>query len=270
MAVATVPAMSWRALFFFFGGCGFLGSGIGAPLTPENGAVQAIPGACFRVRRTLSYGEMSTLMLQSRDGDTIQCDVDFAFDPMDNDALFDFCRRNGELNIERTAQGEIIVMSPTGLEGGLHDGEVYYQLRVWADRDGRGIASCATLGFLLPDGAMRSPDASWIRRERLEALARELLKKFPPLVPDFVIEVRSASDSLRKLKEKMTEYQKNGVQLGWLIDPGEQRVHVFSADGGVEILDAPEEVAGSGPVEGFVLEMRRIWNPPFGGGEAEA
>ncbi len=213
---------------------------------------------------------MSTLMLQTNEGYVLPCEIGLAFDPWDNDALLDFCARNKELNIERNARGEIIIMSPTGWEGGFHDSQVIQQLGTWADRDGRGIAAGATPGFLFPDGAMRSPDASWIRSERFATVSREKRKKFLPLVPDFVIEVRSESDSLAMLLEKMEQYRDNGVALGWLNDPREKRVHVYDASGGVVVLDAPETVAGSGPVEGFVLEMGRIWNPPFGGGEAEA
>lgn len=210
---------------------------------------------------------MSTLMLQTNEGFTLPCEIGLAFDPWDNDALLDFCARNKGLNIERSARGEIIIMSPTGWEGGFHDSQVFQQLGIWADRDGRGIATGATPGFLFPDGAMRSPDASWILLKRFATVSPAQRKKFLPLVPDFVIEVRSESDSLSMLLEKMEQYRDNGVALGWLIDPREKRVHVYDARGGVIVLDAPEQVVGSGPVDGFILHMRRIWNPPFVGGE---
>jgi len=207
---------------------------------------------------------MSTLMLQTADGESLPCEIETAFDPMDDDALFEFCARNKGLSIERTAKGEIVIMSPTGWEGGFNETAIGFQLFAWAEKDGRGFAAGSTPGFLLADGSMRAPDASWILRERLAGVPRNQRKKFLPRAPDFVIEVRSESDSLGLLKRKMEEYRNNGVALGWLIDPLERRVHVYGPDGALEVLDSPATVIGSGPVDGFVLEMRRVWNPPFG------
>jgi Uma2 family endonuclease len=175
--------------------------------------------------------------------------------------LFSLAGLNRDLRIERTAEGELIIMSPTGGRTGDRNSEINMQLRQWAKRDNTGRAFDSSTGFRLPNGAMRSPDASWARRDRLAALTAEQWEMFLPLCPDVVIELRSPSDSLRVVQGKMREYLANGAQLGWLIDPQDRRVSVYRPGEPVRQLDAPESVPGDPVLPGFALDLRDIWTP---------
>src|SRR5258708_4576787 len=179
----------------------------------------------------------------------------------DSDWFFDFCQANDELQFERTAEGEILVMAPAGGESGYRELKASTQLDTWAERDGTGRAFGASTGFILPNKANRAPDASWVKSSRLAKLAAKQKRKFIPLCPDFVIEVRSPSDGLPKLQEKMEEYRANGASLGWLIDPQERKVHVYRPGKRVESLNHPKRLSGDPELPGFVLELARIWKP---------
>lgn len=179
------------------------------------------------------------------------------------DKFFEFCQLNAEWRIERTAQGEVLIMPPTGGETGSRDAEVITQLRTWARQDGNGVAFGSSTGFDLPNGATRSPDASWVERSRLEMLTTEQKKKFLPLCPDFVIELRSPSDRLDDLKEKMQEYIDNGARLGWLLDPISRRVYVYLPGSPVECLDNPQNISADPVLPGFKLDLARAWEPGF-------
>jgi Uma2 family endonuclease len=176
--------------------------------------------------------------------------------------FFHFCQLNRELRIERTAKGEILVMSPAGGYSGYQSGEVFGQLRAWALRDGTGVAFDSSTGFSLPNGAVRSPDAAWVRRSRLAELANAEKKRFLPLCPDFVIEVASPTDELSELTAKMEEYRHCGLRLGWLILPASAEVQVF-ATGDLQTSDKPESLSGEPVLAGFMLDLRPIWNPSF-------
>ena len=185
--------------------------------------------------------------------------------------FFRFCQANRELQIERTAEGEILVMSPAGGYSGYRSGVVFRQLSVWAETDQTGMAFDSSTGCVLPSGAMRSPDAAWVRLSRLGALSRQQKERFLPLCPDFVIEVASPSDEISALRAKMEEYRQAGLRLGWLILPasnslglgsGPPAVEVYS-EAGVETLASPETLAGDPVLPGFRLELATIWNPPF-------
>lgn len=178
-----------------------------------------------------------------------------------DDQFFELCQLNRELRLERTAEGRMVVMPPTGWETGDRNSEINYQIRHWAKQDREGIVTDSSTGFKLPNGADRSPDSAWVRRERLAQLTAEQKRKFLPLCPDFVIELRSLSDSLDELREKMEEYIANGAQLGWLIDPEAQRVYVYRPNTEVEVLENPPEVSGDPELSGFVLDLREIWTP---------
>lgn len=178
---------------------------------------------------------------------------------MTDDQFFEFCQINRELRIERTAQGELLIMPPTGWKTSERNAEITMQLRIWAKQDGTGIATDSSAGFKLPNGADRSPDAAWIRSERLATLTPEQKEKFLPLCPDFVTELRSPTDSLTALQAKMQEYLDNGAQLGWLIDPLQRRVYVYRPEAVVEILDNPETISGDPVLPGFTLDLREIW-----------
>ncbi len=180
---------------------------------------------------------------------------------IDEEQFFEFCRINRDWRIERTAEGDLEIMVPTGGETSYRNSEINMQLRQWAKRDATGVAFDSSGGFVLPNGAMRSPDASWLRRERLANLTAEQKQKFLPLCPDFVIELRSPSDPLATVEAKMREYVENGTRLGWLLDPQERKVQVYEPGEPVRLLDNPGELSGDPVLPEFVLELKPIWEP---------
>lgn len=176
-----------------------------------------------------------------------------------DDEFWEFCRQNDGMRIEMTKEGDVIVMPPTGWETGDKNSEINLQLRLWAKKDKRGKVGESSTGFKLPNGATVSPDASWVLKERIEKFTPEQREKFLPLCPDFVLELRSASDSLKSSQKKMEEYIENGARLGWLIDPKNKRVHVYRANGEIEILENPTGVSGEDVLDGFELDSTEIW-----------
>ena len=180
---------------------------------------------------------------------------------LDDDSFFDFCQRNRELRIERTSTGEILIMSPAGGRTSSRNSKITRQLDAWSERDGRGEAFDSSGGFKLPNGAVRSPDAAWVEHHRLRQLAGGEEERFLPLCPTFVIELRSPSDALASVEAKMEEYVSEGARLGWLIDPQNQRVHVYRPNTEAEVLDAPTALEGAPELPGFILDLTRIWNP---------
>ncbi len=181
-------------------------------------------------------------------------------DEFTEDDFFDFCQEHELLRIERNSAGEIIIMAPAGLESSFAEGNIGKQLSTWAEKYGRGIVLSASAGLTLPDGSVLSPDACWIPIERWNAVPRKQRKKFARLVPAFVIEVRSPSDHKKDLHEKMLVYLRNGVELGWLIDPESQTVSIYKPgqERPIELVN-PESISGEGPVAGFVLDLKRIY-----------
>jgi Uma2 family endonuclease len=177
------------------------------------------------------------------------------------DWFYDLCQANGDLQLEQTAEGDIIVIPPSGLEGGDRESEAAYQLRRWAKREGSGRASGSNTGFRLPNGATRAPDASWTLNARLNELEPGQLRKFPSICPDFVIEILSPSDRLPRLREKMDEYLANGVRLGWLIDADERKVYVYRPGKKVQIRSNIRQISASPELPGFVLKLAEIWKP---------
>jgi Uma2 family endonuclease len=178
---------------------------------------------------------------------------------MTDEQFFQLCQNNRELRFERNANGELIIMPPTGGETGNHNGRLNQQLFNWTDADGTGIAFDSSTCFKLPNGADRSPDASWIKLERWDALTDEEKQKFPPICPDFVIELLSPSDSLKTTQEKMQEYIDNGVGLGILINRKSRQVEIYRQGKEVEVLDSPVTVSGEDVLKGFVLNLGMIW-----------
>ncbi len=178
---------------------------------------------------------------------------------MTDDDFFEFCQINSELRIERNKSGELLIMPPTGGTTGNRSGSVFGELYIWARQDGTGMCFDSSTGFKLSMGD-KSPDASWIKLERWNALSPEQQDKFAPICPDFVVELRSASDNLKPLQEKMQEYMREpGVQLGWLIDCKNPRVYIYRPGLPEECLENPATVSGDPVLPGFVLNMSKIW-----------
>ena len=178
---------------------------------------------------------------------------------MDDEQFFQFCQLNRDLQIERTADGDITIMAPEAGSSGRGSSKLNALFNQWAERDGTGQVFGSSTGFNLPNGATRSPDVAWVRNERLEKLTDEQWQKFLPLCPDFVLELRSPSDAMRPLREKMEEYRENGAQLGWLLDPLNKQVHVYRLGAAVDILENPATVSGEPLLRGFVLDVLQIW-----------
>jgi Uma2 family endonuclease len=170
-------------------------------------------------------------------------------------------KANRDLRFERTAIGELIVNPPTGGGSGKRNAKIITQLGVWSEANEQlGEYFDSSTGFKLPNGANRSPDVSWVRRDRWDGLTLEEQEGFVPLCPDFVVELQSKTDRLQTLREKMQEYLDNGAQLGWLIDPQNQRVEIYRAGQPVEILAQPSRLSGETVLPGFTLSLQRIWH----------
>lgn len=175
-----------------------------------------------------------------------------------DEQFFELCQKNRDYRFERTASGELLIMPPAGSDTGRRNADLTFQLQAWCRQNNLGIAFDSSAGFKLPNGGDRSPDASWVKRERWEALTPEQQETFAPLCPDFVVELRSKSDSLKALQTKMQEYINNGARLGWLIDRKNQRVEIYRQVQDVEILQAPAALSGEDLLPGFVLDLKDI------------
>ena len=179
---------------------------------------------------------------------------------MTDEQFFEFCQINRDLRIERNKLGEISIMPPTGSETGNRENNILGQLWVWSEQDGTGITFSSSTGFKLSTGAERSPDASWIKLDRWNTLSPQQQQRFAPICPDFVVELRSPSDNLKPLQEKMVEYmQEPGIQLGWLIDRRHRKVYIYRPGLEVECLDNPNKISGDLVLPGFVLNMSKVW-----------
>ncbi len=169
-----------------------------------------------------------------------------------------FCEDNADFRIEMTKEGEMTIMMPMIPSGGNKEFELSGQFAAWVKTDNTGMGFSPSSVFTLPNGAKRSPDVSWIRHERWEALSDEQKNTFTRICPDFVVELRSKTDRLKPLQKKMSEYIENGAQLGWLIDPREKKVHIYRPGAPVEILDKPKEISGEPLLKGFTLKLDGI------------
>jgi Uma2 family endonuclease len=170
----------------------------------------------------------------------------------------EICAANGDLRLELTATGELIVMPPTGWRTSSRNSKLTTQICIWNEQTELGEAFDSSGGFVLPNKAQRSPDVAWVEKSRIEA-ANPDPNRFLPLAPDFAIELRSATDRLSPLQEKMQEYQANGVRLGWLIDPQNQRVEIYRVNGDPEVLQSPTRLSGEDVLPGFTLDLTKIW-----------
>jgi Uma2 family endonuclease len=173
--------------------------------------------------------------------------------------FYHLCRNNPDLKFERNAQGELIIMPPTGGETGRRNSDLNLELGLWNRQTNLGIVFDSSTCFKLPNGANRSPDAAWISNGRWNALTAEQKEKFPPLCPDFVLELMSPSDTLSVLQAKMQEYIDNGAQLGWLLNRQDRQVEIYRCGQSVETLPMPLSLPGEDVLPGFVLSLEKIW-----------
>ena len=181
--------------------------------------------------------------------------------PMTDDEFVSFCAAYPDLCFEMTAENELVVTPPAYTLTGARNAGISGQLQIWARQDRRGVACDSSTGFVLPNGARRSPDAAWILKERIQQLTEASFTRFWRLSPDFVIELRSKTDRTRVIREKMNEWIENGAQLGWLIDLESRTVEIYRPGKEPELLSGIAAVAGEGPVEGFVLDLVPVWDP---------
>jgi len=179
--------------------------------------------------------------------------------PMTEEQFYEFCLANRDLRIERNSSGEVIVMPPAFSDTGNRNFNIAVQLGSWAERDGTGLGFDSSAGFTLPNGATRSPDAAWIKLVRWNQLTEKQKASFAPICPDFVIELRSASDTISSLQTKMAEYLANGTILGWLIDRKNRQAYIYRPDQEPVILNDPQRVNGNPELPGFELVMAKIW-----------
>jgi len=189
--------------------------------------------------------------------------VELRFGPvlkkLSKEEFFEFCQLNRDLRIELTSAGDLIIMPPTGGKTGRRNSKLTRRLTAWAEEDATGQPFDSSTGFTLPNGAKRSPDFAWVSNERWDALSDEEQEGFLPLCPDFVVELRSPTDTLKSLKAKMEEYIVNGAQLGWLIDPFAKKVYVYRSQSAVEVLDDPQTVSGDPLLRGLALDVQLLW-----------
>jgi Uma2 family endonuclease len=178
-----------------------------------------------------------------------------------NEEFWELCRANPEIRFERLATGEVVAMPPAGSETGGRNAGITGQLWFWSQQSHLRQVFDSSAGFTLPNGAIRSPDAAWITRQRREAVPPALRHRFAPIAPDFVVELRSPSDELETVQAKLREYILNGVRLGWLIDPESRRVEINQPDEGVKILENPATVSGDPVLPGFVLDLNQVFAP---------
>lgn len=177
-----------------------------------------------------------------------------------DDEFFKLATAHRDLQMERTPAGELVIMPPVGGEGSKRNADLTIDLGLWNRQTKLGVVFDSSGGFNLPRGGDRSPDASWVRLDRWQALTPEQRRKFLPLCPDFVIELRSETDSVQKLQDKMQEYLENGLRLGWLIDPKTKKVEIYRQGQEVEVLEFPVTLSGEDVLPGFVLDLEPIWN----------
>ncbi len=174
---------------------------------------------------------------------------------LSDDQFYQLCQDNENWRLERTAQGELIIMPPVGVLSGNRESNLIGELWLWNRQAQLGKVFSSSTIFTLPNGAKRSPDVAWVKSDRWESLTLEEQEKFPPLCPDFVIELRSRTDSLSQLQEKMQEYLNNGLQLGWLINPQAQQVELHRPNQVVEIVQLPTILSGEQVLPGFILDI---------------
>lgn len=176
-----------------------------------------------------------------------------------NEQFYQLCLWNPNVKFERSATGELIVIAPTGGETGSYNSEINADFVIWNRQTQRGKVFDSSTCFDLPQGGDRSPDVAWVALERWNSLSREQQRKFPPIAPDFVLELMTPTDSLEKTQAKMQEYLSSGVRLGWLIDRDNRRVEIYRLGQPVDVLEEPKQLSGEDVLPGFVFDLSRVW-----------
>lgn len=178
------------------------------------------------------------------------------FPPMNDEEFFDFCQRNQEWHMERDKNGNVIIMAPVNFNSGWQEGEVFGELREWNKQSKMGKTFSASTGFKLPNTAIRSADAAWVSNEKIFTLTEQEKRTFAPVCPEFIAEVRSTTDRLKKLQTKMQEWIENGTQLAWLIDPETEKAWIYRADGSVSVVkDFDQQLSGEDVLPGFEFDL---------------
>ena len=203
---------------------------------------------------------MNTILVKESFADDVKINFGSFLKPMENDDFLQLSRDNQDVQIEMTKDGDLIIMPGTGGLTGRRNSRIIRKLDEWTEKDAGGVAFDSDTIFCLPNGAKKIPDASWVKNEKWNALTKKEQEKIVPFAPDFLIELRSPTDSLKDLQEKMLEYIENGTVLGWLIDPSERKVYVYRSEKEVEILDNPKEVSGEPLLKDFTLDLQEIWS----------
>lgn len=181
------------------------------------------------------------------------------FVELSDDQFYELCQNHRELKFERTAQGELVIVAPVGGEGGSREADLIGDLVFWNRRTQLGKVFSSSTCFKLPKGANLSPDAAWVAWERWHQLTPAQQKKIPPICPDFVIELRSESDALEPLQQKMREYIDSGLRLGWLINPQERQVEIYRTNQPIQLLQNPKQIDGEGILPGFIFDLAILW-----------
>lgn len=203
---------------------------------------------------------MNTILVKENFVDDVKLNFGAFLKPLKNDEFLQLSRDNQDVQIEMTKDGDLIIMPGTGGLTGRKNSRIIRRLDEWAEEDGTGVTFDSDTIFCLPNGAKKIPDASWVSNEKWDALSEEEQDRIVPFAPDFAIELRSRTDSVKDLQEKMQEYIENGVSLGWLIDATERKVYVYRPNAEVEVLENPSEISGEPLLQGFTLNLKEIWN----------
>lgn len=181
------------------------------------------------------------------------------FVELNDDQFYQLCQNHRDLKFERTAQGELVIVTPVGGEGGSREADLIGDLVYWNRRTQLGKVFSSSTCFKLPNGSDRSPDAAWVNLERWNQLTPEQQKRFPPICPDFVIELRSESDALEPLQQKMQEYLSNGLRLGWLINPQKRQVEIYRTNQDKQVLENLKQLNGEDILPDFVFDLSILW-----------
>lgn len=203
---------------------------------------------------------MSSILVKENFADEVRLNFGTFLRPMKNDEFLQLSRDNQDVQIEMTKDGDLIIMPGTGGLTGRRNSRIIRRLDEWAETNATGVAFDSDTIFCLPNGAKKIPDASWLSIEKWNSLSEEEKDKIVPFAPDFAIELRSRTDSLKDLQEKMQEYIENGTSLGWLIDPATRKIHIYRPNSDVEILENPSEISGEPLLQGFTLNVQEIWD----------